>query len=182
MGCGCGKKDKSFKPIFSDNPVTSVEPEDWGPCFWHLLHTAAEKTGRSTNPIICRDQANIMKWLIENLPTILPCQQCQNHARNYLLANPIPKTWETATCEDLRVQIRTWLFYFHHAVRTRLGQPITIKTPEECRIEYEKEDINQDFINDQANYVTYAIRAGWVKMDAWKRWAKQFSHLKLALV
>lgn len=98
------------------------------------------------------------------------------------MTHPVPTTWATASCEDLRIQIRTWLFTFHTAVRIRLDQPLTIKTLEECRLEYEKEDINQDFVTDQSNYVTYAIRTGWVKMDAWKRWAKQFNHLKLALI
>ena len=179
MSCGCGKKNKSFNPIFSDNPITSSDPKAWGPCFWFMMHTMAEKTGHASSPIINGDHAAIFRWLVEQLPTILPCQECQAHARTYLLAHP--PTWMKAVGNDLRIQIRTWVFNFHTSVRSRIGQPTTVISPDDCIALYAHETINPAFITDLSHHITFAVRSGWVRIDSWKRWVTQFNRMKLML-
>jgi hypothetical protein len=116
-----------------------------------------------------------------NISTILPCQVCQTHAREYILAHPLPATLETLPGDALREQLRSWLFAFHTAVRERIGQSIIVTDVEACREMYESEPLNDAFIRDLSAYVMYAVRAGWVKLEAWKRWVTQYNRLKLAI-
>ena len=180
MSCGCGKPRAPLRAILSDAHIIDVLPSQWGPCFWYAMHTLAERIG-TTSDIINGDQATIFRMLIELLPKIIPCQECQRHARSYILANPIPHTWYTSKGDALRIAIRSWLFNFHTAVRLRLGQPVTIATEEACSIEFRNILINPDFITDISRYVSYAIRSGWVRFDEWKRWVVQFNRLKLLI-
>jgi hypothetical protein len=181
MSCGCGKKSKEFTPMFSGTSATSIEPSNWGPCFWHFLHTFAERVGAINSDIVIRSQASIFRWIIEHIPTILPCQTCQNHAREYILSNPLPVGLETITSgEALREQVRSWLFHFHSAVRQRIGQSVEVTDVHACKAMYENEEVNKAFITDLLPYITFAIRAGWVKTDAWKRWVIQYNRLKLS--
>lgn len=167
--------------MFSGTSATSIEPSNWGPCFWHFLHTFAERVGSITSEVVIRSQASIFRWIIEHIPTILPCQTCQNHAREYILEHPIPSTLETVTSGDaLRELLRKWLFEFHTAVRQRIGQSVEVPDIDACRVMYATEDINKTFIQDLLPYITFAIRAGWVKTDAWKRWVIQYNRLKLS--
>jgi hypothetical protein len=186
MSCGCGKKKAGFNPILPNatgmgGAAISLEPENWGPCFWQFLHTFTERVGQTTSPIICHSQATIFRWIVVNIPTILPCQACQAHAKEYIIAHPLPATLETLPGDALREQLRTWFFAFHTAVRQRLGQPVLVADLEACREMYESEPINDAFIRDLSVYVIYAVRAGWVKLEAWKRWVTQYNRLKLAV-
>jgi hypothetical protein len=184
MSCGCGKKKAGFNPILPSATgmgAISLEPANWGPCFWHFLHTFTEKVGHIASPIICHSQATIFRWIIVNIPTVLPCQVCQAHAREYILAHPLPATLETLPGDAMRGQLRSWFFAFHTAVRERTGQPIIVTDAEACRAMYESEPLNDAFISDLSAYVIYAVRSGWVKLEAWKRWVIQYNRLKLAI-
>ncbi len=167
--------------MFSGISAISIEPSNWGPCFWHFLHTFTERVGAIKSDIVIRSQASIFRWIIEHIPTILPCQTCQNHARDYILSNPLPATLETVTSGDsLRDQLRGWLFEFHNTVRRRIGQTVEVTDVNACKEIYENEEVNKTFITDLLPYTTFAIRAGWVKTDAWKRWVIQYNRLKLS--
>lgn len=180
MGCGCGKKKNPYNPLLPDTPKTTTNPAEWGPPLWTILHCFAEKIGSSGSQVLDTDHARIMEFLITLLPIVLPCQTCQEHAREYIRTTP-PKGWPSLQGEPLRSAVRTWLFTFHNHVRAQNGQPITINTAEECAQHYSNCEIIPCYFNDITADITLAVRHGWVRIDSWKRWVIQYNKLKLLL-
>jgi hypothetical protein len=87
----------------------------WGPSLWAILHTMAEKSGKGLER--CRvDEAREMRWMVENLEWILPCQACFRHTIEYRRANP-PLPLSAGN-----VDYKLWFWNFHEAVNTRLGK------------------------------------------------------------
>jgi hypothetical protein len=180
MGCGCGKKKKGFNPLFPESNKFTADPEDWGPDIWLMLHCFAEKIGYQSNPIIQSDESVIFQYLVNNLPNILPCQECQSHAKSYIQTHPT-LAWSTLRGQDLRSAIRIYLFAFHNSVRIRTNKPIIIHTPEECAIAYQDCEIKECYFNTMKEYISIGVRNGWVKSENWKRWVIQFTKLKILL-
>ena len=85
MPCNCGRKRASGAEIVS--PLLVQEPAEWGPTLWTYLHILAERLGSSGSPIVDTDQATYMDVLLQYLPRILPCTDCQQHATAYVAQN-----------------------------------------------------------------------------------------------
>lgn len=179
MGCGCGKKRTSGPGFFMGKEgAASGEPTEWGPILWKYLHCLAEKIGTSGDASIDRDQAVIFDFLLKNLAEILPCQECQAHAREYIKNNPTPQILDLKGTA-LQSAVRAWLFNFHNDVRIRKQQPILISTLEECSNAYKDCFVpNCEYTLFKEN-VVFAIRNGWVKIIMWKRWLIQSERIKL---
>ena len=59
-------------------PVT--DPRFWGPSFWFFIHLASLKGADLGN-----HEAREKIWgFIQGLPWMLPCKDCQEHAKNYV--------------------------------------------------------------------------------------------------
>ena len=91
---------------------SSLDPRIWGPPFWYMLHMAA------THAQIEGYQSwQRQGWeaIIKGLPYVLPCMECQLHARAFIESHPI------------LIQNRTELFVFlvlmHNGVNLRNGKP-----------------------------------------------------------
>lgn len=180
MSCGCGRKGIPPPTIFSEYALDSTNPADWGPCFWFAFHCIAEKIGKTNNNVLDRDQGVVLKILIELLPTILPCQTCQTHAKIYIGAHP-PLDLANLTGEHLQNYARSWFFEFHNDVRRRTGNPIEFTNLDQVKSYYEKCILNKDFIKDMSRYIAFAVHNSWVKNDAWKRWVIQYNKLLLLI-
>jgi len=151
-------------------------PETWGPPLWTLLHTLAERIGKSGAAFLDTDQARDMDSVVTLLPLVIPCAECQAHCRAYLTAHPFTSIKYTGPA--LSVHVRTWLLDFHNAVRTANKQEIEITGIEALEALYHEPPPPCHLETFGAN-VLYGIRNGLVKMDSWKRWIVVYKRLKV---
>lgn len=179
MGCGCGKKAVvAPTPLMGKDTSELLQPTEWGPILWKLLHCMAERVGGTGSTIIDTDQANYFETVLTMLPVIIPCQECQAHAAAYLSANPVP-TLRGLYGQTLRSTVREWLFTFHNAVRTNNQQAILVQTIEECSALY------QDCMMPKCEYtalvqtVAAAVRLGWVPIEQWRKWYSNIERLRI---
>jgi hypothetical protein len=173
MPCGCGGKRKGGNIVFDERAAATGDPLVWGPALWSILHILAFRIGHQGMDM---DQARDIQVLVTMLPQIIPCTECQGHSKTYLAANPFEPVKNVDT---LSVYIKTWLLIFHNAVRTQKGQPIEITTLEELDALYANETIQKCQLNTIIANVSYGIRNGIVKVDAWKRWFTILNRLKV---
>jgi hypothetical protein len=173
MGCGC-KKGKLT--LMADHSKADGNPDTWGPAVWSIFHIIACRIGKSG---IDTDQIREMEFVLGHLPTVLPCPTCQGHMRSYLVTYPFQ--CDKLRGEELCTYARTWMMNFHNAVRGSKGQTIDIMTLEKHSDLYASESIQECHINTLVGNVTYGIRNGIIKIDAWKRWIPHFNRLKVMI-
>ena len=173
MPCGCGKKNTGGTVHFmGQSPSGSSDapdPTEWGPIVWKYLHCLNEKIGFSGNPLTDADQAGLMETLINNLPQVIPCPECQSHAAAYLVLHPLPQL-KGLTGGHLRIALRNWLWAFHNHVRATKGQPILLNQPEACSEHYAACFVPKCEYTLFVQNVAYAVRQGWVKIENWRKW------------
>lgn len=174
--CSCRKPPKSGG---GGDTLTELKVEQWGPLLWKYLHITAERIGCSTNPILEADSANSIQILIQGLPDIIPCPDCQSHARTYLSANKFV-TKDLKGCE-LQTYVRNYLFTFHAAVRARKGQPVIVQTPEACAALYSSMLITGEDEKLMADYFRYALLYRIINSTRYMRWWDIFRRLRLSL-
>lgn len=181
MGCGCGKKNTGGTIHFmGKDGATASNPTEWGPILWKYLHCLAEKSGLSNNKVTDADQANCMEILIQSLPLILPCTECQAHAATYLSTYPFPSLKDLRG-ELLRNTIREWLFTFHNHVRSSNQQPIIIENVEQCASTYANCFVPKCEYSFFVQNVGFAVRQGWVRVDHWRKWYSTSEKARLIL-
>jgi len=175
MGCGCAKR--KGPGIVLDGTVGDGNPTTWGPVVWAVLHIFAERTGRSGTASVDTDQARELTQLINLLPAIIPCKECQGHSRVYIATHSFQCI--ALTGEALNTYVRTWLLTFHNEVRASKGQSIDVTTLDQLATLYGSETIQTCQIKTIISNVSYGIRTGIVKQDNWKRWHVHFNRLKV---
>jgi hypothetical protein len=189
MGCGCGKKKQA--PVLSPDAQNArnlintvahsgkdmISPSDWGPLFWKILHTIAEKIGGPYVPAgILGQHAWCIEFIINQLQYTLPCKECQTHYKNYLIENPITGLNKLSGSE-LRLKVRTWLWELHNVIRIRQGKMILVSTVDECTSLYSSgiEKWEYDLLYE---YGKYGVKVGYITMDNWSRWIMQLTRVK----
>lgn len=104
-----------------DSPQNHI----WGPNFWMILHSAAERIGSQTLRRLPNEEARIWNGLLMSLRFSLPCPICKKHYTEFLGAHPLPQI--------KREEIRWWLYLLHCQINDRTGKQTTItieKIPE----------------------------------------------------
>lgn len=90
----------------------ALPPSVWGPGLWEVLHAVGAQGGRS--PASIRgDEERELKWLFNNLESVIPCAECRKHLVEYRRAHPVP---------DGAEGFGAWVWTFHNAVNERLGK------------------------------------------------------------
>ena len=173
MPCACKRKG-NLLILLGEAGTADGDPIAWGPPLWSILHTLGQHIGQGGIDI---DQIREMEILLHQLPTILPCTDCAAHMRQYLVTYPF--TCGKLLGPELASYVRQWLLTFHNAVRTRKAQPLEILTQEQLETLYATETIQTCQITTLMANVTYGIRTGIVKADAWKRWVIHFNRLRV---
>jgi hypothetical protein len=84
-------------------------PGIWGPLLWKVLHPLS--IVQSTRNSFQKDKEYQYKWLIEHLETIIPCEECRKHSKEYRQSHP-----------GYMTNPKEWMWTFHNAVNTRLGK------------------------------------------------------------
>jgi hypothetical protein len=180
MPCGCGKKSNGTVHFMGHQTSDVPDSEEWGPILWKYLHCLTEKVGFSYNTLIDNDQASHMEFIISSLHYVIPCPECQSHAATYIHSNPLP-TLRGLHGNDMRSTLRIWLFNFHNHVRTIKGQPLTVKTPEECTSLYSNCFLPKCEYNLFVQNVAYAVRQGWVKIENWRKWYSHSERIRILI-
>lgn len=178
MSCGCGKRKNGTTDAAIEREANQLLlPTQWGPIMWRLLHITAEKIGQSGSKITDMDQANYVKTLINMLPSILPCADCQAHAEAYISVNPFPVLKDVYGSE-MRHAVRLWLFLFHNHVRTMKGQEL-LGSVNECVILYASAFLSRADYTILIDCIAAATRQLWVRLDQWKKWYSMLERLRL---
>lgn len=179
MGCGCGKKAVvAPTPLMGKDTNEMLQPSEWGPILWKMLHCIAERMGNTGSTIIDTDQANYFETVLTMLPVIIPCQECQGHAKAYLADHPVP-TLRGLYGQNLRSTAREWLFQFHQAVRVANDQPIIVPTVEECSALYQGCMMQKCEYTVLVQTVAAAVRLGWVPIEQWRKWYSNVERLRI---
>ena len=128
----------------------------WGPYLWGILHAFGEKTGKGLER--CRiDEARELRWMIDNLETIVPCRICSRHIEEYRRIHHPPQIQE---------EYKRWFWSFHESVNKRLGK-------EEYPFESVKGDCNirevwKEYKNTMRQY-TILRRIDWKRIEDFNR-------------
>jgi hypothetical protein len=154
----------------SDNtkyPKTS----EWGPLVWKILHTLAEKAGKQTNEIMKADEMRIWPLLLKTLIPIIPCEECRDHAANYIKQVPfeLPGSYPAWS-----LYIRTYFYTFHENVNTRLEKP---SFPFSSLAEtYKSTRELTKWTQDLNAMMLRAMKLNGMHMKAWQTWQ---NHLRM---
>ena len=179
MGCGCGKNKEHARAIVAGSVVDSIDVDEWGPAFWHVLHCLAHNIGKIDDPINCADQARALEYLIGHLGEVIPCNECQSHAAAYYSSNRLSLVGLRGSV--LRGTAELWLLNFHNAVRERKGQEIMVSSIDGLAAIYDGCTIIQCTEDTLSRSAKYAIDHNIVKPAAWKRWMTEYRKLKLSV-
>ena len=179
MGCGCGKKKALAAAIVAGSVVDSIDADEWGPVYWKILHCLSVRIGMIGDVISDTDHARAMEYLVGHLGEVIPCDECQGHARTYIEAHPI--RWIGLRGMTLRVAVETWIMDFHNDVRSRKGQEIEVADLAAYEATYDGCTIIECEMEVITRAAKYAIDHNIVRPANWKRWMTEFRKLRLSV-
>jgi len=170
--CECGKG------FVMPKYLTELTVDTWGPTFWKLLHVTATRLGGG-DLMVDEDAANNMTYLLQHLHEVLPCKDCQAHAKTYVFEHKFkPRGLYGA---DLRTYVETYLLNFHNAVRTRKGQPILITSIEEYHAAWSTVKIIPCDEEDLKLFFDYGKTYGILNYASLTLWLNVFKRQRLLL-
>lgn len=156
MGCAKCKK------MVLNYPDTT----QWGTHLWTILHSLAERSDRLTAPEHAKFAKQQWVFFFEELPKILPCPECQNHAQQWLKDHPV-NVIKTLPESNMYPWIVLWVYEFHEDVNRRLGKP---SFPlEGLRPKYGAVPI-RSHLNDLKVHIETAVAINGSGMLSWKKW------------
>jgi hypothetical protein len=90
--------------------MESPQNHIWGPAFWVILHSCAERIGSIRLNRLPDEESRIWLKLLQSLRYSLPCPACKQHYALYIKSHPIGHS------------IREWLFHLHQDVNARTNK------------------------------------------------------------
>jgi len=100
--------------VFSNEKIDLREPDTWGPLLWFNLHNGAAKYPLNPTNIV---RSKVIHF-VEGLPYLIPCEDCAEHAKEYISENKIKLKKGTESRDGLF----EFFYNFHDAVNKRLGK------------------------------------------------------------
>ena len=94
-----------------------MDPTEWGPHMWNVLHTVAFSLSYDNNVTDKNEEKLSFFALLDNISSLLPCEACKQHCKEYLNTKH-PRLLKLKN-EDLA----QWTVTFHNEVNARLGKP-----------------------------------------------------------
>jgi Erv1 / Alr family len=152
-----------------------VYPEitQWGTIAWTLLHGMAERTAKLGNPANIPFAKNQWIFLLDSLPKIIPCPECQVHAADWIKAHPVG-VLKTLPDTQMYPWLAVWLYEFHEAVNARLGKPSFPFGALQAK--YAGVNV-RSFLNDLRIHIETAVKITGTGLIAWKKWVSSISLL-----
>jgi hypothetical protein len=125
------------------------------------------------------DAANGMYFLINHLHEVIPCKECQNHAKLYLQSNRFDPRLRIGV--DLRNYTMNWLMDFHNAVRARKSQPIIVSNVEAYFELWRTQKFETVDDKDIILYFNYGKMYHIINPTNLSRWNNQLRRIRLSL-
>ena len=156
-------------------PGIGLAREAWGPRFWKVLHTLAERSGQQRDTVSISDEGDLWIHLLKAQAQVMPCATCKQHFLEWHITHKIDILKELYG-EDRRVWIRGWLWGCHTRVNelNKKNSPRLEALPElypHCSIEKEVAELDSMF--------RFAIEKGQVAPEYTKRWKLALGQLRL---
>jgi hypothetical protein len=149
------------------------ENKEWGPFVWNVLHGLAERAGTVVFELYKADERRAWIAFLPAIGGMLPCSECRDHFKAWLLAHPITSI-QTMPYSEIKPFVRNWLWSLHENVNTRLAKP---SFPfESLTPTYGSVAINHNFKLVEL-IEKRAIQQGGVPLQSWLAWVKQYRTL-----
>ena len=183
--CSCQKRN--LNGLLQKEPVVSMSismsmpanaVETWGPIMWKMMHIVGANIGRRSMLNDAKASTQI-KYIVDKLPQVIPCPDCQNHAKNYIQANPFNPVGRLQG--DLALYVSTYLFEFHNAVRQSKGQPILVNTVAAYQALYQNQSITVLDDRTLATYFRLATKYQIIRGEEYVRWVEMLRGLRTRL-
>lgn len=142
------------------------EISQWGTIAWTLLHGLAERAAKIGNPTNAPFAKNQWVFLLEDLPKIIPCPECQTHATGWIKAHPVGGL-KTLPDKQVYPWLVVWLYEFHEDVNRRLGKPSFPLAAVQAK--YTTIPV-RSFLNDLQIHIETAVKITGNGLIAWKKW------------
>lgn len=176
--CSCQQKrnlELTRQAQVAHQQLPATSSDQWGPILWKFLHIAAEKSYSVSQFVDDVVVGHIWNQIIQKFPHVLPCPDCQAHARTYLVNHPFDASVKRG--KDLQTYLREYLFAFHADIRARKGQPILVATIEDCRQLYESQEYTQFNTDTLMVYFRIAIKYQVVQAMSFNAWKSSYDRL-----
>jgi hypothetical protein len=162
MPCSCQKPQPEY-------PVT----DNWGPVLWAILHALAERSTRVSSPMFREDEKRLWPKIINELPKIIPCPSCREHAEVWILLHPTTAI-KSLSDNDLHVWLVNWFYMFHESVNARTGKP-----PFDPALLYHTYGNISILgaLNALKPFIEVAIRLSGLTLLPWQKWVKDVKTL-----
>jgi len=141
--------------------MESPQNQIWGPNLWIILHSLAQKFGKTTKNLT--EEKRLWTGLLSSLRWSLPCPHCKKHYSLYYIANP------------LSTDIRIWLHTLHNQINMRNEkQPVTIDQLEQYNVPFHF-SYHYSFVYEQ---MILSLRIGWSSHNDIQRTIRFFNEMK----
>ena len=148
--------------------------EIWGPIFWKLLHTLAERVGSTMIDLYKSEEKLTWINLIKNTEKVLPCVTCREHYNDWLKRNN-PNILKTFDSVKMNIWIRNFFWALHQEVNTqnkKEGLPF-----ESLSTLYKNININKN-MRELEPIMKIVFQHNGVSIIAWESWKNQFKKLQ----
>jgi len=153
-----------------------VSPSEWGPNAWELLHGIAERIGYQKNASLIKDEQNCIRLTLRHFWSLLPCQKCQTHYKEWYRMHPLNTT---KYGEYLQEDLREWLFNLHENVNH--DREVISGIPIDMLKEKYKSINLRECANRLKTMYQRGIQTGVLKPIDWKVAWKQLDMLLLSI-
>lgn len=155
-------------------PGIGLAREAWGPRFWKILHTLAERVGQQRDAISVNDEVEVWINLLKAQAHVMPCATCKQHFLEWHLTHRVDKLRELSG-DERRIWIRGWLWGCHNKVNesNKKSSPRLESLPEL----YPRVNIEKEVVELETMFV-FAVEKLQLAPEYIKRWKLALSHLR----
>jgi hypothetical protein len=155
--------------------VIGLTREAWGPRFWKILHTLAEKSGSQNTPIQSNDEADAWILLLKLQTFVMPCALCRKHFQEWHTSHRVDGLRKIMG-EERQKWLREWLWGCHKRVNdlAQKESPDLKDLPEL----YSKKSIEKEF-KELLTMFPAAINQQQLKLEDIHRWKASLAKLRV---
>lgn len=153
-----------------------LKREWFGPRFWKILHSLAEKSGVISDPVLQLDEQEAWILLIQSIPGCMPCLQCRKHFLEWIRLHPFSGVRNKKGTER-REFIRSWLYNLHSNVNQRSQKEISINL-EDCNRLYTAVII-EDSVKELSEMFRIGLLHSRVNHEDVEKWKRTLIRLRI---
>lgn len=176
MPCGCGKSKGVVSVTQSNGTLQTfddITPALWGPHYWIILHSLAERAGSQQNTLMRTDELAEWERLVKTLEKAIPCDECRGHYKTWITTHPFEQI-SSLPYEQFREGVRSYWYDLHTSVNNRLGKQ-NVSYAELSSL-YNVSCVSQA-LKDVEPIILGALRLGYVTILSWKNFVRNVKTL-----